>query len=272
VKTLHQVFTSHIKKMNAYLTPAKNGEEDAIHDLRVEYKKLRALLRLCQSASRKLNIPNAVKDLYASAGRVRELQLQMQNILQETDASTLPGYMAVSGNQLNFSVADLKEKAAIDVKDVFSRIEKKLPKKINAKESAGFLQKKIKKLSSIVQIRNKKDEDLHDARKTVKDILYTTHQLELMQVKTSFSADEYKLIHELSDELGKFQDRCSALSMLRLSMFRNLPDEEKKILRQVRVKWMALKQDERKNLVKKLPATTALLPYNKNVQNPAPAL
>src|SRR5688572_7459944 len=54
-----------------------------IHDLRVDYKRLRAFTRLCQEEAhtRRLQIPEPLRELYKAAGVVRDHQLFIAKII-----------------------------------------------------------------------------------------------------------------------------------------------------------------------------------------------
>ncbi len=57
---------------------------EAIHQLRVEYKKMRALIRLERlgtPAGRKITIPRNLKKLYKNAGEVRSLQIYYRSVV-----------------------------------------------------------------------------------------------------------------------------------------------------------------------------------------------
>jgi CHAD domain-containing protein len=57
-------------------------EPETIHELRVEYKKLRAFIRLVQmdAGARHLDMSPAIKTVYHAAGRVRDLQLFLPKV------------------------------------------------------------------------------------------------------------------------------------------------------------------------------------------------
>lgn len=248
MKSLHKILSAHIKKLQRFivLMEAEAGEE-VVHDFRVEFKKLRALLRL----SNKTPTPPALKVLYAAAGRLRELQLQQQAMQQKVPANKAPGFYTVLNKQLQFAADTLKQKAGINYDKVFNKIAGKFPKNLSEKQIRSFLHKKKAALLTLVQLRNKKDEDIHEARKLVKDIMYSFHTIEQLKLTgaVSLTAEDKLRLHILSDELGKFQDCCTLLSLLKLSKYRLLPEAEKNLLRQTRVSFMALKQETKKTIL-----------------------
>ena len=52
-------------------------ELDAVHDWRVDYKKLRAVLRMASEEDEKIDIPLSLKDVYSISGEIRDRQMQL---------------------------------------------------------------------------------------------------------------------------------------------------------------------------------------------------
>jgi CHAD domain-containing protein len=71
--------------------------KDAIHEWRVDYKKLRALIRLGAEHKKKLEIPSSLKEVYSVAGEIRDRQMQMERMLQWFGNETLfpPSYTSM---------------------------------------------------------------------------------------------------------------------------------------------------------------------------------
>jgi CHAD domain len=262
VKPLKKLIASHLKKYNAYLKLVEGpANEDPIHDQRVEYKKIRALARLTTTSSNKIKIPATLKELYAAEGHVRELQLQLQHMKEMEDCDKLPDYFNLLNRQLSFALNTLKEKLnSKDLKKSIKGFDKKIPAGISSKNARRFINQKAAALLLILELRNKKDEDIHTARKIIKDLMYSFNTIKLLGLSPviRLSEEEEKQFHRLSDELGLYQDQCNALALLKLSMFRNLPEAEKKILKEIRAKKMALKIEERKKVLTALNNSIAL--------------
>src|SRR5690349_24742219 len=57
-----------------------NLQLDAVHDWRVDYKKLRAVLRLASEEDEKIEIPLSLKDVYTISGEIRDRQMQLERM------------------------------------------------------------------------------------------------------------------------------------------------------------------------------------------------
>ena len=79
------IITKHYRSLHKLITIVnKDFETESIHKLRVEYKKLRAFLRMLSTenaSQKKIKIPRKLKKAYAIAGSIRDLQLQHKTIL-----------------------------------------------------------------------------------------------------------------------------------------------------------------------------------------------
>ncbi|MGE5105986.1 MAG: CHAD domain-containing protein [Sphingobacteriales bacterium] len=273
--SLEKLISAHLKAFREYFFLVKiDANPKIVHDLRVEYKKSRSIIRLIRTGKNKLKIPPLLKDFYAAAGRVRELQLQEQTMKDVVSNPELPAYFNLLQKQLTFAITTLKEKSTVvDIEKSLHSITKKFPKKISAIQALGFINNKAASLLFIFEKKNKKDADIHEIRKIIKDLMYSFHTLESINLKyvIPLSASEEKIFHELANELGLFQDKCNALALLRMSMFRNLPEEEKSSLRLIRSTMMKGKIESRKNVLNKLlsasPLFTSLINSKKKTFN-----
>ncbi|MBI2729854.1 MAG: CHAD domain-containing protein [Sphingobacteriales bacterium] len=249
MKSLRKIISAHIKRLQGYIVLMQTGaDEDVIHDFRVEFKKIRAVLRLAG----KPKIPQLLKQLYASAGRVRELQLQKHAMLKQTTAAELPGYFSLLNNQLSFAVNTLQENAGVNYDNMFALLLKKSQTGVPLKQVKAFLLQKTNTLAQLIQQRNKKDGDIHEIRKQVKDILYSFRTMEQLEIKINITEEDKAAFHTLSDSLGKFQDWVALLSPLKLSMFRSLPENEKQFIRNTRADLMRIKKEAREIIISEL--------------------
>lgn len=262
MKSLNKIAASHIKNLYFFLLLTDDEENaEALHDFRVEYKKTRVFLRLAGFPKNKIKIPTAAKGFYEAAGRVRELQLQEQTMKVLADNAELPNYFTLLQKQKAFAITALKEKMTVfDIKKTFPPIIKKIPEKITAKHAHAFTANKAGVLLSVLEKKNKKDTDIHEIRKIIKDLMYSFHTLGSINLKfiIPLTVLEEKIFHELANDLGLFQDKCNALVLLRMSMFRNLPEEEKSVLKLIRANWMKEKQESRKKVLHKLLSASPL--------------
>jgi CHAD domain-containing protein len=194
-QAMEQVIDQHIHKIKKHslLVPGSFVVDD-IHDIRVEYKKLRAFLRLLQ-----LQIPEKLKVLYKAAGAVRDLQLFL------TVNIPAPLFIQTKQKQL-FSCKESLVGAIEDIhfKKVSNEIKKQLPHQLPDNALQKFIQQKIAAIH-ILSLVADEEKNLHAIRKNYKDIIYNN---KLFGV-------ENESMNAIATQLGDFNDRCIALSILK---------------------------------------------------------
>ncbi len=171
------------------------GEED-IHQLRVNYKKARALIRLSNGKKVKKLLPLPLKDLYAAAGRIRDLQLHTKSVKHYfKDLDAIPAHYL---DAVNAELKEAKEGYTRCYKRVsFQRIIKSatanIPSNIRHREIKQWVEKQWKRIDKIIQ-SSPDEEQLHEIRKHLKDLHYT----QLLSKEKGHD--------ELIDDLGGFID------------------------------------------------------------------
>lgn len=179
----------------------RSHDMESIHDLRLAYKKLRALLRM---ANGRAGIPSSVKDLYHAAGVLRNLQLYRE---------ALTGYF--NGHNLSAGDHMLRlDNAILEAEQEFDRqyktvsfgkfrraMRQDLEHRLSHRRSAQWISDKDRNIRIQAASANT-DEELHDLRKQVKDRMYTDDY--------SMAPEDYKTIAQL---LGSYLDACVLLEM-----------------------------------------------------------
>ena len=234
----------------------KDFDKDAIHAFRVQVKKLRTFLLLLD-----LKLPGKVKKVYAAAGQIREIQLQLKQIRKASEDSPEPaGYLSKLEEEL------AKRKAFFtrlsEEKHFGSsrrKLIKKLPPKLPSNHITELLHKETATMLVAVDAGLSGDEDLHNTRKKIKNILYINdlYKEELQQHHGPALLNErsHKKALALADELGKFVDKWVALSMLKPGWLTCISPEEKKQLRPIRQRWQSQKNLLRKHVAGELRST-----------------
>lgn len=162
-QALERVIDEHVHKMKKHCEaiPGSFAAND-IHDLRVEYKKTRAFLRLL-----KLKLPADLRALYQAAGKVRDLQLFLENF---------PIAAACFIENRQRQLFHCKEALVVAVEQTHFKkaqhsIHKALPHQLEENAPKKFIDQRVATIHLIVQVAEEEN-DLHDARKQVKDIIY----------------------------------------------------------------------------------------------------
>ncbi len=252
---IHRYF-KHFKKL--FNKIEKHFDANDIHEFRVEFKKLRALLRLLGmeiADAENLDMPRNLKEIYTVTGKIREIQLQLLRIDETVSAKEkLPKYRTL----LKKEIMKLKRELMFWLKhEPVSKMEEKInahiPVSFKAATIKIFLSFKFSNINALFAGRIIADESLHRIRKNIKDILYVykifeefriLNMEELFGDKTCF--DHATLVTE---ELGKFNDQCIALSLLRPEWLSSMKDNEKKLLQKISLHWMEEKEILKQQLV-----------------------
>jgi CHAD domain-containing protein len=258
-EALEEVIIRHINSMEKHCDrlPGSFDQED-IHDLRVNYKKTRAFLRLLQleKEASDQHLPDKLKAVYQVNGKVRDWQL----FLAELHASAVALHMPVCiprWNKQLFSCKELAVRAieALHFKKLLQGIIKELPRRLHDNIPNKFMQQKIAAIH-IVLLAADNEKDLHTIRKQLKDIIYTRRIYE-NDWGIPFPIKDWKSEKELSDmasALGDFNDRCLAISLLQTGCSDGCDDDEKNKLQQLQQEWLHQKEKQQQQLLQRVQA------------------
>lgn len=258
-KALEEVVIKHIGSIEKHSGRLPGSfDQDDIHDLRVDYKKTRAFLRLLQleKNSGHLHMPDKLKAVYQSCGNVRDMQLFLAELQANAVAADVPDSITRWHQQL-FSYKEQTVAAieAVRFKKVLTGIEKELPRQLHDETINKFMHQKIAAIH-IVLLAADNEEDLHTIRKQVKDIIYNIrifeHDWGIPFPVSSFKSE--KELNDLASGLGDFNDRCRAVSLLQSGYCNGGNEEEKSILQELCKNWMHKKEEQQQQLLQQVRA------------------
>lgn len=253
-----------LKKLAAKID--EDFDADAIHDFRVSFKKLRALFRMLAIARNHdhlLRMPKAMKRCYSILGEIRDAQLlkqQMEAMVKGSRAALLAPYFAQLQKQNDTAQQEWKEADAGDcIRDAHEKAMKAKHRKITTTLFKNFLHLKLQAIYSIINAGKFTDEHIHFTRKSLKDIHYNI-QFFTGDAYGGLLADTWKKLdrayfEQLLDELGRFQDKCTAIRLQQAVCVNNLPAACRILLQEISVSWRQEKQAMKLDLVKKLKDT-----------------
>ncbi|MBN9482542.1 MAG: hypothetical protein BGO70_18350 [Bacteroidetes bacterium 43-93] len=240
MKKLHpdNEIQKRLKAMRLYAEKVSRhfGEED-IHQLRVNYKKARAFIRLSNGKKVKKLLPPTIKDLYTAAGKIRDLQLHIKSVKRYfKDLDSTPTHYL---DAVNAELKEAKDEYKQCYKNVsFQRIAKtasaNIASDLRHREIKQWVQKQWKRIDKILQLPPD-EEQLHEIRKHLKDLHYTQ--------QLSKEKDQDKLI----DDLGSFID-MKVLMTLSDQFINSASADEKKIFAAASFQW----DSEKKALMEKI--------------------
>ena len=228
---------------------------EAIHDFRVEIKKLRAFLRLLnggdETQKTTLRISRPLRLFYRTVGAVRCLQLQQKMVGEWCGelACELPvAYLALLRQKEAEAKAAVRQ-AALHFS--FPRFRQNLLKAVQQKSdetaAAEFLATiKCRLLLYLPAAVVVADEDLHELRKRLKDLLYVWPFL-LSFLPSVFPTDvlSRERCLQLTEKLGGFQDISVALLFFEPAYLDTVAEAERAVLQRLK-QYCAQKKEELK--------------------------
>jgi CHAD domain-containing protein len=239
---------------------------DEIHLFRVEVKKLRAFLKLVRTirdGTHAGKLPARLRKFYGAIGIVRNLQVQEQRILTESEA----GCYVLPRQYLHL----LEEKKTIDIaaaggiasgkapfRKGMDQVGAILPGKLNPKMIKRFVSSEISALERLLTPVYPDDESLHLVRKLIKDLQYTwTYIIEDLSITLSHGLPAGKDdIKRIAARLGDFQDISDGLELLNAdNLIRVDNEEERSVLQHIGRKWREENENARPELYELLKKT-----------------
>jgi CHAD domain-containing protein len=256
---LAEVIKKHGRRIKRYGDQLPGSfETETIHELRVEYKKLRAFIRLLQmdADARHLAISPAIKTVYQTAGHVRDLQLFLPLVTgkAEKENLSLTGYIHYLQHRLFkaketlvTAIENLKAGKAID------SITHELPAALEDVAIRKFIHRKVAAIQ-VILLALEKDQELHTIRKQLKDIIYNIRIFD-SDWGISFPVTAWRSEKRMNDTaamLGDFNDLCIAGSFLSENILGALPEVESIPLRNWRTNLLQEKETVKQQLIEQL--------------------
>lgn len=221
IRHIVHVFYKKLKKRFNQISPGFDPE--AIHQYRVEHKKLRAFLRLLslQSKNDKIKIPGKLKRIYRCTGELRDLQLLEQKLA----LSSIPGDMSRQTclDNIRLDIQALKEQfAEIAQKKIIAAARNKtdndLPRRCTLPGIIKFATKNWDSINTLISMHQFRDKQIHAVRKNLKDLSYNLKHFKGAEVDIlslgNWNNSSIQYIETLMDALGNFQDNGKAVALL----------------------------------------------------------
>ena len=267
----------HFKKLEQYASMVSlNLQEDAIHQFRVEYKKFRTFLRLGSinlSVDKRVKMSKKLKSWYKVLGHLRDLQLLHHRVIAAVELQQVKpqGYInSIENDFFKFKYGLSIKSLQIAVKVNQKKINKIFPKKISKSNCLQFVTQNLLMVYDILLKGDLDDYDFHAVRKYLKDIFYylAIEKLNLSDIvpSTIFNSTEDSFLKFLLDELGEFQDLCTAIFLIKSASLASFNLEEQNILIQLKQQWIQEKEQLSKNL------NRILIVENRTAQHPYEAV
>jgi CHAD domain-containing protein len=231
-----------------------------IHDFRVEVKKLKALIRLFNSAALDSPIcqfPKKLNKIYKALGHLREWQLQRQKIISAyEDQNNSPPKSYI--NKISKKAEQHKRKTGKLLTPLPSmekekeKIKKHFHHTISPVTKQSFVEKQMKIIHELLLSGAHDDDSMHYMRKMLKDAQYTLSGSENESEKNDGHA-RLKTIQAVTSQLGELHDLHIALILLKkeLKSLKN-HDSGKMQLNNIMLSWQSAKEKIREETLKEI--------------------
>ncbi len=257
------ISNDHYKKIKKDIEQVSGGFDlEAIHRLRVEYKKLRAFFRMLsagKNSDEEIRVPKKLKKYYAISGNIRDLQLQQQRILEV--AKQMAKRPTVYLRLLQGEIEKLKpELIEIALEDPVTESKKKtdplLPDKFDLSGFTEYIRHKWAAINGFLLAGNFSDDNIHAIRKFLKDLFYNVKEYKGAKHKTIAAATlngrNENYFESLLNELGRFQDQCTAIALLKNYWINSLNTYNKEWLENLKKQWIKDKVKMKQVLIRKI--------------------
>jgi CHAD domain-containing protein len=262
---IKHITNNHYRKINKHIKEVcEYFDVEAIHQFRVEYKKLRAFLRMISQeleTAGKIKIYKKLKKAYNISGAIRDLQLQQQRIVEATkqELKKPRAYLALLRKEIDKLKPELSEiffeKPIIKSKrktDAF------IPDEFQLSGFKLLIQKKWTVINAIITSGHYSDDNIHTIRKNLKDLFYNLKEYEIEKhniLSSSIWKEKDELyFNKLLVELGNFQDKCTAIALLKSYWLNRLNTYNRELLERIKKVWIKDKINMKRLIVKKLKA------------------
>lgn len=262
-EVLKHISDSHYRKIQKQLDGiTKDMDGEKVHQLRVEYKKIRAFFRMLSSSERVkevIKVSKKLKQLYSLYGTIRDLQLQQQRVqaIAKKERRGVKAYLDLLESEISKSGPELEDiLSRKPVQESKKKTNASLPERFLPGDFRKFVKQKWDSIYSILVSGYFSDDSIHAVRKHLKDLFYNLKvyegvEYEILAVSVWKGKDEQFFIKFL-DELGEFQDRCTSIWLLKAYWIRRFTPSTRRFLEEVKAKWLREKAKMKKGIVKKL--------------------
>ena len=260
---IKHITNNHYRKLKKHIKKvSEDFDVEAIHQFRVEYKKLRAFLRMISQqheTAGEIKVSKKLKKSYTISGFIRDLQLQQHRIMaaSKQELKKPQSYLTLLQKEIDKFKPELSEifleKPATESK---KKTDAFIPDEFPLNSFRNFVQKKWAIVYEIIISGHFSDDNIHAIRKNLKDLFYNLKiylgvECELLSLSIWKEKDE-EYFNKLLDELGRFQDKCTAIALLKSYWLNSLNKNNQELMERIKKGWIKDKVSMKQLLVKKL--------------------
>lgn len=206
-------------------------DRQAIHQLREEMKKLRAFLHLLDTEEdgKDLRIRRRLKSFNGYIGIIRNMQLQ-EHLMQELipgNTQSIEPYLRHLKSEMQLWKKEIMKLTFdhLDFDEERDALLKQVPRELSKLSVKKFLRRKTHEIESLVILRPVKENNLHELRKILKDLLYNWPYVKSeAETALPFEMNSHDRLETLAGILGTYGDQCAALDLLQPGYIEKVPD------------------------------------------------
>ena len=257
-KTLQKIISRYYSRLDKLFGQLLAGfDPNRIHDFRVEFKKFRALCRMLRnSPDDKLPIPKKLRTAYRNTGALRDLQLQAERI------RALPPDNWHSGDRYIQELLDDQDHLKLQLikigrpgKSGKKLFRNNIPKKFSVSQFRDYADKQWAGIHALIVMPGMSEPELHQIRKLLKDLMYNRRyfpkEKDVLQ-KSQWKKYEIVYMDKLLEQLGDFQDRCTAVSLLNVFYLTGLDLRQREHFILLKQQWSMNRDQLRNKLINRL--------------------
>lgn len=190
-------------------------DADQLHQMRVQVKKIRALLNQLTDAEDQKKTSRylkKLKEIFKHAGKLRNVHVNLEvmdnlNIINE---DFIAQQQEILANETSLLYAKHDEYVK-SLKKAFKVFSKQFDD-IRDKKVFRLFERQVNSLGKYFENEWSFDAQLHEARKHIKELLYLHHALNEEQTQRFTLNTEY--LHDLQDMIGKWHDHLLTLELM----------------------------------------------------------
>jgi len=244
---LEQCINNLVKDLqHNYVNLMLEFDEEAIHQFRVNYKKLRALYQLpIFDKHNHFQFNKNIKHFYNLLGHLRDQHILYTNLIDNLKLPLFNLFWFIhklNGKSVQIKYLILFIKNSVLCKKNKNALQVILKPNIPKKKIDHHIQLIIDNISEVILLNKFDDYILHDLRKKIKNLYYffSLRCLNYTHISTilKFKVDDLAAI---SGKLGEFHDLCFQIDELNPNKLISIPLDEITILQSIRKEWIVKK-------------------------------
>ncbi|MNK20206.1 CHAD domain protein [compost metagenome] len=244
-KRIKRFIEKRMKRIEKYaILIMYSGDKEVIHQLRIQFKKLRAFVRLVRlesSAKKKLKVPSKLKKIYQYSGSVRDLQIYYDHII--------PFYKKKDGYtyQVLRQIAEAKSILLIALKQfrfhrILKHMTKRAPDRLSKKRIDRFIHQKSGAIDRLIGTKVQ-DTQLHALKKHLKDVSYSLKifHIPLQNYFPIAGKANIAELNQFSDILNDYLDCVVGINLLSTALAGKLSARDRGVMKGIKKSWRSKK-------------------------------